>query len=126
MKHKTMFRLLLKAVGVLLFVQGVAVLISQMGWMLNMILQGVSSGGGSSELVYSLVILGYVFQAGVGLYLFFDGKWVVNKAIPSNRPYCHECGYELTGVVGDACPECGQPLDPRLQQHRQTAGQFRY
>jgi hypothetical protein len=48
----------------------------------------------------------------VGLYFFFGGEWVVNKAIPGNRPYCHECGYDLTGAVGSVCNECGTPFKP--------------
>ncbi|MCA9254519.1 MAG: hypothetical protein KDA33_02730 [Phycisphaerales bacterium] len=27
-----------------------------------------------------------------------------------NRPYCGECGYDLTGSDSDRCPECGLPF----------------
>ena len=43
-------------------------------------------------------------------YLFFGGKWIADKAIPGNRPYCHECGYDLTNAVGNVCTECGTPF----------------
>ena len=46
-------------------------------------------------------------ECAFGLYLFFDGKWIVDKAIPSNRLYCHECGYELSAAASSPCPECG-------------------
>jgi hypothetical protein len=53
---------------------------------------------------------GYLVQLLLGLYLFFGAKWIVNKAIPSNRPYCPECGYDLSKSRGDVCPECGVAL----------------
>jgi hypothetical protein len=57
-----------------------------------------------------LNLLANALYAAVGLYLFFGGKWIVDKAIPSNRPYCHECGYELTAATQNRCPECGTPF----------------
>jgi hypothetical protein len=59
--------------------------------------------GGGSGGILSLLI---------GLYLFFGGKWIVNRAIPGNRPYCQECGYELTRTQSDRCPECGTSFHP--------------
>jgi rubrerythrin len=57
--------------------------------------------------MYASSFLSISIEMIAGAYLFFGGKWVADKAIPSNRPYCHECGYELTGNVSDRCPECG-------------------
>ncbi len=34
---------------------------------------------------------------------------IANLAIPGNRPYCDECGYDLTRAGAAACPECGTP-----------------
>ena len=45
-----------------------------------------------------------------GVYLFFGGRWIADKAIPGNRPYCYECGYDLSNYVGERCPECGTPV----------------
>lgn len=28
------------------------------------------------------------------------------------RPRCPSCGYDLTGITSDACPECGSAIDP--------------
>ena len=48
-----------------------------------------------------------VFELVVGFYLFFGGRRIADLAVPSNRPYCPECGYDLTGTKGSVCPECG-------------------
>lgn len=46
--------------------------------------------------------------------------------------FCQECGYNLRGLTGDRCPECGHPLDDALSQesripwvHRDKLGTIR-
>ena len=110
MKYKTLFRVLLKAVGVLLFAQGISQFIQQ-GCVAIYAVAVQGTGLGSLPWV-SGMLLGAALQSVIGLYLFFEGKWVVDKAIPGNRPYCHECGYDLTGLRRNRCPECDTPFHP--------------
>ena len=116
MKHKTWFRLMMKAVGVALVgfaLPGVA------SWIAKIIrLWDGNPGAGLLSLFASNPwYIGTLLQFALGLYLFFGGKWIVNLAIPSNRPYCPNCGYDVGKAKGGTCPECGVPL-PGLGSER--------
>jgi len=111
MKYKTLFRMLLKVIGVWVFVGGIGTLLSQLG-ILGYYLTNPSLRN-SGQLGYFVInIISPLAQLGIGAYLFFSGKWIADIAIPGNRPYCHECGYDLTNAPGNICTECGTPFKP--------------
>jgi hypothetical protein len=117
MKHKTWFRLVIKAIGVYML----ALYMPPFLWVLGssliaQILEASPQSGagwtGPSRLweMFWYAVSSSSLQVLVGLYLLFGGKWIVNLCIPSNRPYCPECGYQLSLSSRGNCPECGTTL----------------
>ncbi|MCC6908604.1 MAG: hypothetical protein IT430_11720 [Phycisphaerales bacterium] len=101
MKYKTLFRLALKWLGVWL-------VISSTGRLAEAVMQILALPDSIEYVLIGAPSLLFTFV--VGLYLFFGGAWIANLAIPSNRRYCPECAYELRGLRGLNCPECGTQI----------------
>lgn len=115
MKYKTLFRLALKFLGVWLAVQGILGLVVSLGVAVVATLQ-LKRGQWDFYIAHILETFlqgawPSVIYIAAGAYLFFRGEWIVDLAIPSNRRYCHECGYQLAEPVGAVCPECGVRLE---------------
>jgi len=119
MRYKTLVRVAVKVLGVYLAITGLGQMIGA-----TLSLFGAFSGGlPTSATWYYVSAFGPpIGNVGLGLYCFLGGTWVVNRIIPSNRPYCPECGYELTGLVRNRCPECGTPLSEDLLASSRSAG----
>lgn len=108
MKYKTLFRLSLKFVGVICIARGIPATIGLISWTVWEYL----NTGAVTWSWYFTQTGAQMSEFLVGLYLFFGGEFIVNFAIPSNRRYCHECGYMLPGHEGGVCAECGTAYPP--------------
>lgn len=114
MKHKTWFRLVVKAIGLFVTVTALPAVIEKSGYFMaffEMFFATSARSVGMFRWIYVTGFAGAVVQLCAGLYLFFRGQWIVNLCIPSNRPYCHDCGYDISKSHGAVCPECGARLD---------------
>jgi hypothetical protein len=105
MKYKTLFRVICKAIGVYFFIWGMSGVIAAAG---NAVAYFLARNSNSSvELFYLIGAAGSLFEIAAGCYLFFDGRLIADWAIPGNRKYCPECGYDLNNSVSGICSECG-------------------
>ena len=65
---------------------------------------------------YNLARLGSVGSAAIAvLFLFASGReahrrWLIRRR--SQRRQCEQCGYDLTNITSQRCPECGSPVGP--------------
>ena len=117
MKYKTWFRLVLKAVGILLLGLALPELLQEVG---GYMVYRATAFAPTGPLQDVLILVAWtvsppVLQAAIGLYLLLGGKWVADFCVPSNRPYCPECGYDLSNTKdAGTCSECGtvQPKQP--------------
>ena len=109
MRYKTLFRVWLKMLGIYLVVTSLGGIIYSIT---EIVLE--ASGIGVSRPLMWRFSLQYLLSMAIGLYLFFGGKWITDLAIPSNRPYCAECGYDIGHSPGDTCQECGANIRHEL------------
>lgn len=107
MRVTTLVRVLLKLLGLYFIVDGVASAISAVVYSAMLFADEVSYVGEStlaspaSRLTWSAISLL------LGLYLFFGPRKLVARIIEGTGPYCLACGYDLSGLSGGPCPECG-------------------
>ncbi len=135
MKHKTWFRLVLKLIGIFLIVTGAINVVDSVSSAVGMAAFsgrfGPSGSGSFIDLQQMLLwilyngLVGGLARIAIGAYFLFGGAKLVNLCIPSNRPYCPHCGYDVRAVKDELCPECGVRLPAELltaAQHEKGAG----
>lgn len=48
-------------------------------------------------------------QLGFAALLYFRADRIAARIAPPSGGLCEDCGYDLRGVAGERCPECGAP-----------------
>lgn len=116
MSDHAWFRLVVRAIGVLLLGLSVPMLVWDIG---ALIVQLGNSGGadaGATMLYHVPTMAGYGAQAAIGLYLLMGGDALVRYCLKGVRGRCSGCGYDITATTTGRCPECGMAVPPAADQ----------
>jgi hypothetical protein len=113
MTDYTWFKLLVRAIGLLLMGMGlpyfVSTLVNLVTWALD---QGGSQLGYSYVLPYIPSVAGAAAESVFGLYLFLGANGVIARCLRDVRGHCPSCGYDVSAVSTGRCPECGTEFKP--------------
>ncbi len=114
MHPKTLFRLLLKLVGVCLVIFGLLGLTSGVAQILaepDTALIGANMSWVVRRWTYIAV------ELAAGLHLFFRPNWIVDAAFSTPHPCCPHCTYPLQTDQA-RCPECGAEIPSTSQDDK--------
>ena len=114
MQRRVLFRLLLRLVGILLFVQMLPYAIQTAGWLVENFGQlstGPSAGGTYNAWpVFVGSTIAALLEVAIPIYLMTAPNWIVTWAAGPPYAHCAHCGYRLRGLPAEGrCPECGTP-----------------
>ena len=108
MGPKTLFAVLMKALGVYFLLSGAVAFLEYIPYVLD-----DDYGWGTGAADWSFYWNWFVY-AGVwpvlGIWLIFKGQVLANWVIAPAGGRCEECGYTIRGVESNRCPECGSLL----------------
>ncbi len=80
-----------------------------LGWLSN-------ATFGFQQIGYFLADIGILLQFSLGLYMVLGGKRLARlllRGLPGVPGICERCGYDIAGLEGGRCPECGAKLPER-------------
>lgn len=113
MVERAWFRLIVRALGILFLGLGTSELIS-FGHRLYMQVYYEHAAGSTTPLLpwvsYGISTL---VQPAIGVYLLFFAEGLIRLCLRDSLGRCAYCTFDLRGVKGDVCPECGSPLAPQ-------------
>jgi len=111
MRHKALFKFVVKVCGLVMALIGLSIFSVQAIDLLSDLMRRETYG------YYQIRSLFYcVPYIGVGTYLCFWGNWIADKAFPAGPKCCPACGYQARGNISGVCSECGSVLPPEFKE----------
>lgn len=113
MNDYSWFKLLIRAIGLVLLGIGVPSLLGTVGNLLAFLTYNSGSSGVNAILSWGAFACGTVFQLLLGVYLLRGGGRLTAHILASVVGRCVTCGYDVRTIAGTNCPECGTLLPGR-------------
>lgn len=114
----TWFRLVIRAIGVLLIGLALPNTVSYLSWLVSTLLPSVAGSVVSLDGQLFIALGGFagvLVQLGLGLYLLFGASALIRYCTRDLSGLCASCGYDLNSLDSDRCPECGTPIPKRAR-----------
>jgi hypothetical protein len=108
------FKLLLRAIGVLLLGFSIPSLIYSLWWLFSSVF--LEDMGGSIAAVLTNILGTIVYEGvrtAIALYLLLGPERLIRFCLKDLADRCLNCGYPLVGITTPACPECGLSIPRR-------------
>jgi hypothetical protein len=100
------FKLFIRGIGLLLIGLALPSFVSLALWTVQTFIQ--SDGQWVQYVFLTLLNLAaFSIQLAMGVYLFLGGQRVIRFCLRDVVNRCAFCAYDLRGIKGDVCPECG-------------------
>jgi hypothetical protein len=104
------FKLLVRAIGILLLALALPKILDVLYWAVEYWAYGTqvySTRGFIASLAFAAV------DTAIAMYLVFGGRKLIEFCMLDLNDRCPRCGYSVSGLAGSACPECGTRLAGR-------------
>jgi hypothetical protein len=106
------FKLLVRAIGVLVLAQAAPNVVATVGWLISMFTTAGPGGGDFFDYGMGAVLslVGTALELAIGVYLLRGAPALVRYCIRQVGRRCAACDYDLQGL-GGKCPECGLVIE---------------
>lgn len=112
LKDPANFRLVIRAIGILILAMGVPQLIQMAYWAVQFALATPEARGGQTlsptNMIYYFV--SPLASVMIGYYLLFGASGLIRHCIRESRETCAMCGHDNTGKAMERCPKCGEAI----------------
>lgn len=109
------FRLIVRAIGVLLIGLALPTAINYLAYAVSAIVSRDWLALSAGEQLFAILggLAGFLAQGAFGVYLLFGGSAIIRYCTRDISGLCGSCGYDLKNLDADRCPECGSPAPKR-------------
>jgi hypothetical protein len=111
MSEYAWFKLLVRAVGLLLMGLSLPGLLWAAGEVITLLFED-TPGMSRYWMRFLPTTIHSAAELAIGAYLFFGGEQIIARCLREVRGHCASCGYDLSATSTGVCPECGAEFKP--------------